>query len=94
MKDDAPMAKHQHNSHPDIIKRLRRVEGQIRSIVAMIEEGRGCVDVAQQLAAANSALNGAKDHFIRDHIDHCLVTAAGSTGRNQLNELKAITKFL
>lgn len=88
------MPKHQHQSHPDIIKRLRRVEGQIRSIVAMIEEGRNCLDVAQQLAAANSALTGAKDNFIRDHIDHCLVTAAGTTGRNQLNELKAITKFL
>lgn len=88
------MPKHQHQSHPDIVKRLRRVEGQIRSIAAMIEDGRSCVDVAQQLAAATSALSGAKDHFIRDHIDHCLVSAAGNTGRTQLNELKAITKFL
>lgn len=88
------MPKHQHKSHPDIVKRLRRVEGQVRSIAQMIEDGRGCLDVAQQLAAATSALTGAKDHFIRDHIDHCLVTAAGSTSRNELNELKAITKFL
>lgn len=88
------MPKHEHKSHPDIVKRLHRVEGQIRSIAAMIEDGRSCVDVAQQLAAATSALSGAKDHFIRDHIDHCLVTAAGKSGRAQLDELKAITKFL
>ena len=88
------MPKHQHQSHPDIVKRLRRVEGQIRSIAAMIEDGRGCVDVAQQLAAATSALSGAKDKFIRDHVDHCLVGAAGSSSRGQLDELKAITKFL
>ncbi len=82
------------HSHPEIIKRLRRVEGQVRSISAMIEDGRSCLEVAQQLAAATSALVGAKDTFIRDHIDHCLVGATGSNGRKQLNELKAITKFL
>ena len=83
-----------HHSHPEIIKRLRRVEGQVRSIAAMIENGRSCLEVAQQLAAATNALMGAKDTFIRDHIDHCLVGAAGSDSGEQLTELKAITKFL
>ncbi|MEK1890659.1 MAG: metal-sensing transcriptional repressor [Phyllobacterium sp.] len=67
---------------------------QVRSIVAMIKSKRSCVDVAQQPAAATSALASAKDTFIRDHIDHCLVGAAGSDQRDQLSELKAITKFL
>ena len=88
------MDKHIHHSHPEIVKRLRRVEGQVRSIAAMIEGGRACLEVAQQLAAATSALTGAKNTFIRDHIDHCLTGAAGSDSREQLTELKAITKFL
>jgi uncharacterized protein len=88
------MTKQRHESHPAIVQRLRRVEGQVRSIAAMIESGRSCLDVAQQLAAATSALMGAKDTFIRDHIDHCLTGAVGSDGRDQLSELKAITKFL
>lgn len=83
-----------HQSHPDIVKRLRRVEGQVRSIAAMIEGGRPCLDVAQQLAAATNALMSAKDTFIRDHIDHCLVGAVGAGSREQLTELKAISKFL
>ena len=88
------MNEHSHHSHPEIIKRLRRVEGQVRSIATMIEEGRSCLEVAQQLAAATSALASAKDNFIRDHIDHCLNGTGASGVRNQLTELKAITKFL
>ena len=88
------MSKDIHHSHPEIIKRLRRVEGQVRSIATMIEEGRSCLEVAQQMAAAASALASAKDTFIRDHIDHCLNGTGTSGVRNQLIELKAITKFL
>jgi len=82
-----------HHTHPEIVKRLRRVEGQVRSIAAMIEAGRSCLDVAQQMAAATSALASAKDTFIRDHIDHCLNGSADDL-EAQLLELKAITKYL
>ncbi len=88
------MNEHKHQSHPEIVKRLRRVEGQVRSIATMIEEGRSCVEVAQQMSAAASAMAGAKDTFIRDHIDHCLSGDATSGLRSQLAELKAISKFL
>lgn len=88
------MTEQNHHSHPEVIKRLRRVEGQVRSIVTMIEENRSCLEVAQQLAAAASALASAKDSFIRDHIDHCLNGTGTSDVRSQLTELKAITKFL
>jgi uncharacterized protein len=86
--------KPKHRTHPEIVKRLRRVEGQVRSIIAMIEAERLCIDVAQQLAAATSALANAKSTFIRDHIDHCLVGAVGPDQRKQLDELRVITKFL
>lgn len=83
-----------HHTHTEVVKRLRRVEGQVRSIAAMIEAGRSCLEVAQQLAAATSALASAKDTFVRDHIDHCLNGSPDLDMRDQLTELKAITKFL
>ncbi len=86
-----------HETHPDILKRLKRVEGQLRSVREMIEAGRPCLDVAQQLQAAASAVHEAKKSFINDHLDHCLDNAVGSTGRksrDQMAEFKAITKYL
>ena len=45
-----------HASHPEIIKRLKRAEGHLRSIVAMLEDGRPCEQIAQQLQAVESAI--------------------------------------
>ncbi|MCV0371779.1 metal-sensing transcriptional repressor [Filomicrobium sp.] len=85
---------HRHQSHPGIIRRLRRAEGHLRSVIAMIEEGRACLDVAPQLQAVEQALANAKVEFIRDHIDHCLGEAGSSAAHQVVNELKAITKYL
>lgn len=57
---------HQHQSHSDIIKRLKRAEGHLRSIVGMIETGRPCVDLAQQLHAVEKAICQAKRTLIQD----------------------------
>jgi len=43
-----------HTSHPDIIKRLKRAEGHLKSIITMLEERRGCLDIAQQLQAVEA----------------------------------------
>ena len=86
-----------HHSHPDIVKRLRRAEGHLRSVVAMIEEGRPCLDLAQQLHAVEKAIGEAKRTLIRDHIDHCLEVAAegpGRASRKAIGEFKEITKYL
>lgn len=86
-----------HQTHPDIVKRLKRAEGHLRTIIEMIEAGRACLDVAQQLHAVEKALNAAKKTLIHDHIDHCLETAMGPTSRAQrapLEEFKEITKYL
>ena len=85
---------HLHQSHPDIVKRLRRSEGHIRSIIAMIEAGRPCVDLAQQLHAVEKAIGQAKKALIQDHIDHCLEHAVGPLPRDQRDAFKAITKYL
>lgn len=83
---------HVHQTHPDIVKRLRRAEGHLRGVVEMIEAGRSCVDVAQQLHAVERAVAQAKRTLIQDHIDHCLDRAAGKTG--PLAEFKEIAKYL
>lgn len=88
---------HLHATHPAVLKRLKRAEGQLRSIRAMIEAGRPCLEVAQQLQAAASAVDAAKKTFINDHLDHCLdhtLDTARPRARAQLAEFKAITKYL
>lgn len=80
-----------HASHPAIVKRLRRAEGHMRSIVTMIEEGRSCLDLAQQMHAVEAAITNAKRELIQDHIEHCLEDGASKT---QLKELKQLTKYL
>jgi DNA-binding FrmR family transcriptional regulator len=88
---------HQHQSHSDIIKRLKRAEGHLRSIVSMIEDSRACVDIAQQLHAVEKAVCQAKRTLIQDHIDHCLehtVEALATGERASLEDFKQITKYL
>nr|QFE31778.1 NreA-like protein [uncultured bacterium] len=86
-----------HASHPNIIKRLKRAEGHLRSIVVMLEEGRPCLDITQQLQAVESAISQAKKTLVHDHIDHCLEDALRTRTRpadETLKEFKAISKYL
>ena len=86
-----------HQTHPEIVRRLRRAEGHLRSIIDMIETQRPCLDIAQQLQAVEKAIAQAKKTLIHDHIENCLEQAVGPLARNQrspVNEFKAITKYL
>jgi DNA-binding FrmR family transcriptional regulator len=86
-----------HQTHPEVIKRLKRAEGHLRSTISMIEGGRPCVELAQQLHAVEKAIAEAKRALIRDHVDHCLEAAVGQVGRKQratIEEFKAITRYL
>ena len=88
---------HPHQTHPDIVKRLKRAEGHLRRVIAMIEEARTCLDVAQQLHAVEKAIGEAKKILIHDHVDHCLDAAANGRGRSArsvVREFKAISKYL
>ena len=86
-----------HHSHPAIIKRLKRAEGHLKSIITMIEEERPCVDLAQQLHAVEAAIGNAKRVLIHDHIEHCLDdshTHSAPEMRAQMTELKSLSKYL
>ncbi|MFD2262304.1 metal-sensing transcriptional repressor [Lacibacterium aquatile] len=84
-----------HHSHPEVISRLKRAEGHLRSVIAMMEAKRSCTDIAQQLSAVEKAVANAKAMMIRDHIEHCLDGAATTPeARALLDELKAVVKYL
>lgn len=85
-----------HESHGDVVKRLKRASGHLQKTISMIEGGRACVDVAQQLHAVCKAIEQAKRVLIHDHIDHCLEgSAADPKDQTQLvSEFREISKYL
>lgn len=64
----------------DLVRRLRRVEGQVRGIAQMVEDDRYCIDVLTQIAAATRALQSVAVGMLDDHLRHCVVDAAGRGG--------------
>jgi uncharacterized protein len=86
-----------HGTHPEIIKRLRRAEGHLQRIIGMIEEGRPCLELAQQLQAIENAIDNAKKALIHDHVGHCIdrsLKEPGPKAKAALREFRAITKYL
>lgn len=86
-----------HLTHPEIINRLKRAVGHLNTVITMIEDGRPCLELAQQLHAVENAIAKAKKTLIHDHIDHCLddsVSGKGPAARRALEEFKEITKYL
>ncbi len=63
-------------SKDDYLKRLRRIEGQVRGISRMVEEDTYCIDVLTQVSAVTRALHAVSLGLLEDHIGHCVVDAA------------------
>jgi CsoR family transcriptional regulator, copper-sensing transcriptional repressor len=64
----------------ELVRRLRRVEGQVRGIAQMVEDDRYCIDVLTQIAAATRALQSVAVGMLDDHLRHCVVDAAARGG--------------
>ena len=60
------------------LKRLKRIEGQIRGLAGMVEDDRYCIDVVTQIAAAKAALRRVEEEILRDHVAHCVEHAISS----------------
>ena len=63
-------------SQDDYLKRLRRIEGQVRGLQRMVEEDQYCIDILTQVSAVTKALQSVSLGLLEDHIGHCVVNAA------------------
>jgi CsoR family transcriptional regulator, copper-sensing transcriptional repressor len=54
------------------LKRLNRIEGQVRGLSRMVSEDRYCIDVVTQISAVRAALRRAEEEILRDHVAHCV----------------------
>jgi len=78
-----------------ILKRLRRVEGQVRGIAGMVEDDRYCLDVLQQISAAQAALDKVALALVDDHTRHCVLGAAPENQEEMRAELMtALTRLV
>ena len=64
------------NRKDDYLKRLRRIEGQARGLQRMVEDEKYCIDILTQVSAVQSALDSVAVNLLKDHMNHCVVTAA------------------
>lgn len=79
MKKDRPLIKKDRLGRRSAsLKRLSRIEGQVRGLQKMIEEDRYCVDILIQIKAVNAALKKVEGELLKDHVDHCLAAAIAS----------------
>ena len=84
----------QHAVHTNCLKRLSRIEGQVRGIARMIEDERYCIDILTQIRAAQAALRKVEGEVLKDHMTHCVEHAIASGDkadqRRKLAELLAL----
>ncbi|MFN8216375.1 MAG: metal-sensitive transcriptional regulator [Solirubrobacterales bacterium] len=72
-----------------LLKRLARIEGQVRGVSRMVEEERYCIDVLTQISAIEAALDKVALALIDDHTRHCVVEAEGGERAEKVEELMA-----
>jgi DNA-binding FrmR family transcriptional regulator len=89
--------RHKHHRHPEIVARLRRAEGHLKSTIEMILKEKSCLAVAQQLQAVENAIANARKILIQEHIDHCLEEAVAhlpTDARSALKDFKSVARYL
>jgi CsoR family transcriptional regulator, copper-sensing transcriptional repressor len=65
------------------LKRLNRIEGQVRGLLKMVEDDRYCIDVITQVSAARAALKRVEDEVLKDHVAHCVEHAISAGDRDE-----------
>ncbi len=82
---------------PAITARLKRAQGHLAGVIGMLESGRPCLELAQQLHAVEKAIGNAKKELIKDHIHHCMEETSAALPRefrDLIKEFQAVTKYL
>lgn len=78
-----------HHDKPKLLNRLNRIEGQVRGISRMVEEGRYCIDILTQLQAARAALTRVEGELLKQHLSHCIESAIVSGDKEAQREKAA-----
>ena len=77
-----------------LLKRLRRIEGQVRGIEGMVDEDRYCIDVLTQISAVQAALDKVALGLLDEHMGHCVVQAARKGGAEQQTKLREASEAI
>ena len=85
---------HRHGSYghrkDELLKRLRRIEGQVRGLSRMVDEEKYCVDILTQIAAVQAALERVSLGVLQDHVHGCVAEGMAGEGQEHLDELLAV----
>jgi DNA-binding FrmR family transcriptional regulator len=76
------------------LKRLRRIEGQVRGIARMVEDDKYCIDVLTQVSAATKALQAVALSLLDEHLSHCVVDAVAAGGDERDDKLREASEAI
>ena len=88
MTDDTPTRGYT-ATKDELGKRLRRIEGQVRGVQAMVDDDRYCIDVLTQISAVQAALDKVALGLLDEHARHCVMPAEGAEQTDKTDELMA-----
>jgi CsoR family transcriptional regulator, copper-sensing transcriptional repressor len=74
------------------LKRLKRIEGQIRGLAGMVEDDRYCIDVVTQISAVRAALRRLEEEVLRDHVAHCVEHAIAAG--NKVDQRRKVAELM
>ena len=74
------------------LKRLNRIEGQVRGLARMVEDDRYCIDIVTQISAVRAALRRVEEEVLRDHVAHCVEHAIASG--DQADQRRKVTELI
>ncbi len=74
-----------------VLRRLKRIEGQVRGLARMVEDDRYCIDIVTQLSAVRAALRRAEEEILADHVAHCVEHAIASG--NKAEQRRKVTEL-
>jgi DNA-binding FrmR family transcriptional regulator len=82
----------QKEAKTQVMKRLQRIEGQVRGLARMVEDDRYCIDIVTQISAVRAALRRVEEEVLRDHVAHCVEGAIASG--NRADQRKKIAELM
>src|SRR3954447_8428915 len=86
MANSAEVTRGYTENKDQLLKRLRRIEGQVRGVQRMVEEDRWCPDILQQIAAANAALDKVALGLASGHVQHCMAMGDDPKARAEMTD--------